>query len=164
MSSSNHYSAEAQRALTSGVVYLRAGRLLEADAAFRASLELQPSAEAYDGIGCVSFLKGEFDMAQEMFVKAHEINPSYARAVAHAAFVEEKRGSKHAAEMLFNQALWEDPADIQIRNNFAGFLAEELGTIEGAAHELRKANAINPNKIIEKNLERLSEGSKRSQS
>lgn len=151
------YSQEADSALGAGVIFLRLQRLTEADAAFRAALELKVSAEGYDGLGCVALLNGNFEEAEKYFYKAREINPEYARAVAHVAYLEELRGQARNAERLFNQALFEDPTDIYTRNNFAGFLAEEAGTIEGARHELRKAQAIYPHEVIRRNLETLHE-------
>lgn len=154
---SSSHKQEAQNALATGVIFLRMHKLVDADAAFRASLELEASAEGYDGLGCVALLNGDFKKAEEYFLRAREVNPNYARAVAHVAYLEELRGATSNAEILYNQALLEDPSDIYTRNNFAGFLIEEAGTIEGARHELRKAQAIYPHAVIKRNLETILE-------
>lgn len=152
-----HHNSEAENALNTGVIFLRMQKLSEADAAFRAALELKVSAEGFDGLGCVALLSGDYNLAEEYFYKAREINPKYARAVAHMAYLEELRGSISNADKLYNQALIEDPSDIYTRNNFAGFLAEETGTINAARHELRKAQAIYPHEVIIQNLENIYE-------
>jgi len=71
---------EAQRLLNQGTVHLRKAELEQAEAAFRIAYEIAPGAAALDGLGSVAFLQSDFKKAERFFLKAHQIEPNYARA------------------------------------------------------------------------------------
>ncbi len=146
----------AEEIIAKGILHLRERNLPDADASFRASLELEYTAEGYDGLGCVAFLTEKFSEAEGYFKKAREISPSYTRALAHLALLEEVKGNRGRAAHYYDQALREDPDDVFTRNNYAAFLADGERP-ESALHELRKAEALTPHTIVKKNRERLEE-------
>lgn len=144
----------AEEIIAKGILHLRDRNLADADASFRASLEIEHSAEGYDGLGCVAFLAERFSEAEEYFKKARDISPGYTRALAHLALLEEVRGNRQRALKFYEQALREDPDDVFTRNNYAAFLADG-DRPESALHELRKAEALMPHAIVKRNRERL---------
>lgn len=144
----------AEEIIAKGVLHLRDRNLPDADASFRAALEIEYTAEGFDGLGCVAFLTERFNEAEEYFKKARSISPDYTRALAHLALLEEVKGNREKAANYYNIALREDPDDVFTRNNYAAFLADG-DRPESALHELRKAEALNPHVIVKKNREIL---------
>lgn len=144
----------AEEIIAKGVLHLRDRNLADADASFRASLEIEHSAEGYDGLGCVAFLTARYSDAESYFKKARSLSPGYTRALAHLALLEEVRGNRQRALSYYDQALIEDPDDVFIRNNYAAFLADGERP-ESALHELRKAEALTPHVIVKRNREKL---------
>lgn len=120
--------------LSQGVQGLRARSDAGADvaeAAFEIALALDPTdARVLDALGCLAFYRRNYELAKQYFQRAIEKNRNYDRPVAHLAAVAELKGDTVAALELYHLARRINPLNYRNRNNFAVFLASELGSAE----------------------------------
>lgn len=138
-----------------GVAFMRAGRLDEAEAAFRVAVQLSNIPNAYDGLGSVAFLRGNFSRAEKLFLQAYEQDSEYVHSLGNLALLYEFAGEKALAEQLYQRAIEEDPENFRVRNNFAVFVYEHYRgeDMRGRARrELLGAKALADHPAIEKNL------------
>ncbi|MCB0321246.1 MAG: hypothetical protein KDD60_09990 [Bdellovibrionales bacterium] len=148
--------------LDSGTLLLRRAALDEAYGAFEVSYELDPSAAALDGIGCVAFLRGELIQARDYFLAANELEPEYAPSLGHLALIYELLGqsgvpgAKEASEILHRRAIALAPEDGILRNNRAVSLGSD-GRYSTASREIFRAFAVLPHAIVDTNLQKIEE-------
>jgi len=124
-----------------GVLALRAGNLEEASAAFNLAKELYPSASAADGLGCVAFRRKDYRQAEQHFLKALEMDESYASAHANLALLYELKNSRKKALGNYLKALQLQPSNYRSRNNYAAHLYDS-NLVDLARHELLKAKIV----------------------
>ena len=150
---------DAESLIDQGVLMMRAGRLDEARAAFGVSFELNPSAAAIDGLGCVAFRAHRFEEAERYFKMAIEQDPEYSEAYGNLALLVEYGGQKTEAQRLYKEALARKPKNFRARNNL-GVLLEGLGERALGRDELLKAAALTDDNLVRDNLKRIGSGAK----
>jgi Flp pilus assembly protein TadD len=122
-----------------GHVYREQGLYDQAEAEYRAALEIEPKqAEAYGGLGMLCDLRGDGgDGALDAFAKAIELqpdNPSFRNNLGFALYV---RGRYEEAETAFHEALRRDPNERRTRNNL-GFVYARRGDFHRAQREFER--------------------------
>jgi Flp pilus assembly protein TadD len=141
-----------------GTRHLRAGELAEAKASFLMSFELQASAVAVDGLGCVAFRAGDYPAAEQYFWRALEMDEDYSNSLGNLALLYDVQKQPLRAKKFYKQAIAEDPKNIRFRNNLAVLLLENDSgdriTRAIAREELLKAASIVKHSIIEDNIAR----------
>jgi tetratricopeptide (TPR) repeat protein len=153
-------SAEEPReeALALGRDALAAGRLREAEAAFRRLLETRPDAEVRKQLGDVLAKQGKLEEAAERYREALADNPSFAEAHNNLGNVLKGLGDAPAAAEQYRRALALKPSLAEAHNNLGVLLAED-GKPDEAADHFRKAIAANPEHAqAERNLAKLLAG------
>lgn len=147
-----HEQARARNLVDNGVEFLRTERLDEAQAAFAAAAQLDGSAAAIDGLGCVEFRRREFSEAEKLFLRAIEIDSAYAVAYGNLALLYDAAGNKEAAHRYFQEAIRRFPDDPQLRNNFAGHLRDQGANKRVVEGELQQARVLGGKHLAETNL------------
>jgi tetratricopeptide (TPR) repeat protein len=147
-------SQRARGLIDQGVAFLRESNLSEAEASFEVSHDLFPSAQAIDGLGCVSFLKGDYLQAEQFFMKGIFLDPEYSEGYRNLATLYEISGLTDAAERLYRRAIAIEPRNYQARNNLGALLAQK-GLRERGRKELARAKAVVSHPIIDQNIRRL---------
>jgi tetratricopeptide (TPR) repeat protein len=149
--------ADARKLVDRGTVELRRGALDKAAASYQLALELNPFPAAFDGLGCVAFLRGEFALAERYFKGALAVSPSYSETLGNLALLYEAQGRRMEAEELFKAALNRDPRNYRARVNYAAFLvsANDRTLKESAYTELLKARAVVAHPITEMNISQI---------
>ena len=137
-----------------GTLYLRQGELERAESSFKVADEIGRSPAATDGLGCVAFLRGEYEKAYLYFVAAYKADNTYFQALANLALLYDILGDKGSAQMVYERALDEVPENFRMRNNYAALMIESNAD-EFAKTELMKAAAIVPHPLVEENLRNL---------
>ena len=143
-----------------GVLKLREGELEEAKAAFKVSLELNPSAAAYDGLGCVAIMEKRYSDAETLLWKAYNMDRQYDHVLGNLAFLYEAKGEIQTAKRFYLEAIDKNPSQFRFRNNFAAYLwdHESYGnSSRGALEQLRKARSLSDDELIQQNIVRLEE-------
>jgi len=106
-----------------GVAYLQAGRVKDAEAAFRGAYELSPRlADAVWGLGCVAYLRREIDLALLQFQKAVTLDPQYADAYNNLGACWVAKGNVVKGIACFHKAVQLNPRHVDAWIN----LAEQL--------------------------------------
>jgi len=147
---------QAMELVDQGTQYLRQADLDRAEAAFSVAYQLHRSSAALDGLGCVSFLRGDAVQAEKLFIQAYQADESYYNSLANLALLYESRGLYSQARATYRLAIREDPANFRARNNLAGLMFEGRNSERRAArHQLLKAQALARHPLIEKNLVKL---------
>lgn len=136
-----------------GTSDLRAGRLGEAEAAFKVAFELALLPAALDGLGCVAVRRQHLDSAAEFFLAALRLNPQYTQALSNLAYVREEQRRGEEAEILYRKSIELSPANASTRNNYAVFLAER-GRSTSAEQEFRSGYILSKSQKIWENLNR----------
>ena len=155
----NH--TEALRLVDQGTQYLRLADLDRAEAAFRVAVQLEQLPRAYDGLGCVAFLRGEYLEAEKYFINAYQIGDNYSHALANLALLYESQGLLSKASQLYVRAIKENPKNVSVRNNYAVHLFEidNRGSSILAQNEFLEAQALVNHPLIEDNLSRVKDKS-----
>ena len=109
----------AKELLTSGAKALDDDELDVAAAAFRMSQDLIPSAESWDGLGCVALLRGELDRAENLFFRAIATDGGYYNVYSNLALLELARGEIPEARYYFRKSLANDKLNFRSRSNYA---------------------------------------------
>ncbi|HMO18424.1 MAG TPA: tetratricopeptide repeat protein [Oligoflexia bacterium] len=119
--------AQARQFVSKGVGYLReydsgkASALDQASASFDLALGLDnESPEVYDGKGCVLWRRGDIAGAEFLFNRALEVDPKYARAWVHLAYLQERQGNIDIAKEYLRRAIMLDNFDPHALNNLGG--------------------------------------------
>lgn len=144
----------AEALIDKGTALLRIGNVDAAEAAFRVSQQLSPSAAALDGLGCVAYRRMDYQRAEDCFRNALVFDPDYKNAISNLASLYDIRGRKNEAKGLFEYAIAHEPENIRARNNFSVLLAED-NQRERAREEFLMGQALAPAKVIVENLKRL---------
>ena len=139
-----------------GTLMLRAGKLEEARGAFAAASEIASVAAAVDGLGCVAFKQGNFELAEKYFVQAYEMDKHYNTSLGNLAVLYEINGLSNKAYQLFQMALSSEPENYRTRNNFAVYLFDKNDK-GNAKLELYKSLALAKHPVVTGNLIKLEE-------
>ncbi len=142
------------RLVDQGTALMHNGKLDQAQAAYQAAREINNSALAVDGLGCVAYRRGDIKYAERLFWEAYHLDHEYNHPLANLAFLYEEQGEHERALRLYREVLALEPEDVEARNNFAGFLANQKRLYE-AREELLKAEALLPHPLIQNNIKNL---------
>ncbi len=122
----------------------RQRRFYDAEAAYRAAIELDPSlSRAYSGLGEVLDRQGRFLAAKGACLDAIRLDPVLASAYSNLGHVLSSMGQDDAALSACRKAVRLDPSDASAHNNlaFALFSIKNYGEAEAAC---RDAIQLNP--------------------
>jgi tetratricopeptide (TPR) repeat protein len=138
-------AASAATALVeSGLAHHRAGRLQDAEAAYRASLARDPSAfDALHMLGAVCQQTGRLDEAYVLLERASTARPGHAVVHASLALIEQARGQLDRALESIGRALALDPR-FDDAHNIRGVLLQQRGDSAGARAAFQRAVDANP--------------------
>ncbi len=145
----------ARELVDQGVIYLELGELERAEATFRVAFEVAEIPQSLDGLGCVAFLRGDFESAEKLFNQAYALDPAYTYVLGNLALLYEQQGAAEKSLALYQRAIELNPANFQFRNNFGVFLKQKLDYPNLSVSELRKGAALSPDPLIEYNLKQL---------
>lgn len=147
----------AQNLIDKGIVLLESGKLSEAESSFWLALETSPEPGAYDGLGCVAFLKGQKVEAERIFRKLMSVFPEYNAARVNLALVMDSIGHKEEAVALYREALRRDPLNYKARNNLGAVLVsmDTSRDTKFGRQYLVDSDVISPNALARRNLEVL---------
>lgn len=152
---------KALQLIDQGTLHLREGNLEDAKASFILSNDINESAAATDGLGCVSFMKQDYIEAEKLYIKAYRMEDNYFNSLANLALLYEQTHSKKEARKLYELAVNANPTNFKIRSNFGAFLYDNYSknSDESALgkEELYKAKNILPAKIITDNIKLIEE-------
>jgi tetratricopeptide (TPR) repeat protein len=116
--------------LRRGMEHLVNGRYKESEAAFLLVLELEQSAVALDGLGCVLLHRdGDRERARGFFQEAVRTDPFYGNGYASLGYIEHIDHHFEEAKVLYEKSLELDPLNIIARRNYAAVL-KEMGASE----------------------------------
>jgi len=149
---------QALKLVDQGVVQLRAGELDAASASFRVAYDIEALPQALDGLGAAAYLQGDYNAAENYYIRAYQLDNTYYEAIGNLALLYESQGNKEGAERLYNIAVQKVPTNFRIRNNFGAFLYDKDSSSrakETARIELIKAKALAAHPLIENNLEQV---------
>lgn len=141
-----------------GVAALRQADLDRAEAAFSVAAELNGSSAAYDGLGCVFFLRKQFGQAEKFFRHAIDLDQQNSEALANLALLKEIQGLKAEAQKLYQLAIEADPKNFRARNNFAGLISDyypETVAKTPALAQLSRAEVLVEHPLLDKNLNKM---------
>ena len=98
-------------------------KLSQAEAIFSLAKDLRPDdPEALDGIGSVHLRRGDIQTARVLFLECVKLDPEYARAYVHLAYLEEIAGRHAISAKLLRTAISLNPRDYHALNNLGGML------------------------------------------
>jgi superkiller protein 3 len=118
------------------------GRLEEAAAHFRTSIEIEPKAEIYSDLGFIMARLGHPDEARADYRKALELDPNCASAHFNLAVTFVQAGAYGEAESHYRQALPGRPT--AETHNGLGYVLARQGRTDEAIAEFRKAVDTDP--------------------
>ena len=126
------------------VLYLEAGRPVQAAAHFAAVSRLRPeSAAARFNLGTALQQSGRVADAADQYAEAVRLDPSYSRALKALANALLITGRMSDAAGRFREVLARDPRDAESHNNL-GFCAFLEGDLESATRSFETALALQP--------------------
>lgn len=140
-----------------GTLWLRAAELDRAEGAFEAAWEVSKLAAALDGLGCVAFRRGDARRAEELFIKAYQVDHRYSVSLANLALLYKRNGLTHAAQRLYVEAIARNPRNFKARNNFGVLLSDIQELPQAGRLQLLRAAALKRDALIENNLRSISE-------
>jgi tetratricopeptide (TPR) repeat protein len=130
--------------ITKGVLYLReydsgdTDALRRAAAAFEIASQINPDLpEVYDGLGCVALREGRVEASKDFFNRATLVDPAYARAWVHKAYVAELQGEHDRAEEFLRTALRINAFEVHALTNLAGVLIDRAPHTESGRKEIQ---------------------------
>jgi tetratricopeptide (TPR) repeat protein len=124
--------------------HLRAGRLVEAAAAYRTVVERAPRwARAWDRLGVAEYRRGNLAGAGEAFARAVSLTPRDASMIQHVGVVLYQQGRNAEAAEAFRRALALEPSDPDGLRNLASTLAR-LGQVAEAEALRVRASRLEP--------------------
>src|SRR5712691_5317281 len=137
-------SEELQTGFKNAVSLTQAGKLDEAEAAYKELVAKQPSIpELYHNLGYIYSTKKDWPKAEEAYKKALELRPIYPDAAAGLARVYQESGQGDKAMELMSKAAGENPADAKAQFNM-GIFSLNAGKSEEAIAAFQKALAADP--------------------
>ncbi len=121
------------------------GRFVDAEAAARAGIALNPNgaAESHSNLGNILRDTGRFDAAIAAFETAVRLSPRFADAWSNMAWVLSLNGQAHRAETAARTAIACDPGHANGHNNL-GLALMRQSRLEEAEAVLRRAVALRP--------------------
>ena len=132
------------RALEQALEHHKAGRLKEAEAAYRELLAREPEhADAWHWLGVMAFQAGRYGQAIELIERALARQPDYAEARNNLGLALRAAGHLDQAVAAYRQALAGLPDDAEVYNNL-GIALSDQGEIDGAITALERAVALSP--------------------
>ncbi|MGH8673447.1 MAG: tetratricopeptide repeat protein [Burkholderiales bacterium] len=121
-----------------------AGRLAEAEAHYRRSLELQPDQpKALNNLGAVLHMQGRLDLAVASYRRALELDPELAQANQNLASITRELPAAEKAVAGFLRQLRDNPKDAEAHANL-GNVYRELGRHREAIASFADALACDP--------------------
>lgn len=146
----------AEELVEQGIGLLREERLDDAQAAFSMAHDLAPPlAAALDGEGCVALLRGEMELAEDLFRRAYESDRTYGEALANLAILMDITGRQEEAMQLYTRYLEEYPDGARARNNRAALEYDMGGSKISVSQELAKAALLLEDNVVADNLTKL---------
>jgi tetratricopeptide (TPR) repeat protein len=135
---------ELRNAFNNAYNLTQAGKLDEAEAAYKAILTKEPNVpEVHQNLGFVYAQKKDMAKAEESYKKALELRPNNPEVTSALARVYQESGQTDKAMELINKAAGENPADAKSQFN-AGVFALNAGKAEDAIAAFQKALAADP--------------------
>ena len=130
--------------LREGIEHHRAGRIAEAEAAYRRALEQEADcADALNLLGVVLCQTGRNQQAVQYLERAVKLRPQDAACRNNLGLALQAAGAPEAAEKAFRRALALDPAYPEAHNNLGNLLLNQGRTEEAIAH-YRQALTLRP--------------------
>ena len=122
----------------------KAGRLEEAEAAYRELLAREPEhADALHWLGVMAYQLGQHETAVELIGRALALNPNYVEAHNNLGLALRARGQMTQAVSAYRQALALAPDDPEVYNNLGIALADH-GDINEAIAAFERAVTLSP--------------------
>jgi len=132
-----------------GSAYVQAGKLKEAEEAFKKAIEKDPSGTNAGGLLASLYINSKrYDEGLKQLDEILKRNPSNAGAMAVKGMIFETQGKVEEAKQIYTQALGADPNNDIAANNLAFILAEQgkdLNTALSWAQMARRKQPENPN-------------------
>jgi protein O-GlcNAc transferase len=127
------------------VAHQRAGRIADAESAYRAILAAVPTfADAHNALGIIATSRGDVDAAIAHYQQAIDNHPNFAGAMNNLATALRKKGEFERAITLYRQAIALSPDFAQALYNLSVTLTHTGREAEGI-EPARKAIALQPN-------------------
>ena len=127
-------AAELRAAFQSAVELQSAGKLVEAEAAYKAILEKAPDVpEVYQNLGSVYAQKKDFAAAEAAFLKALELRPDSADISTQLAKLYQDNGQADKAMAIMEKSAGSNPADAKAQFNRGIFLLNAYKNEEAIA-------------------------------
>src|SRR6266496_6321317 len=137
-------SEELQTGFKNAVALTQAGKLEEAEAAYKELVAKQPTIpELYHNLGYIYTQKKDWPKAEEAYKKAIELRPIYPDAATGLARVYQESGQGDKALELMSKAAGENPTDAKAQFNM-GIFSLNAGKSEEAIAAFQKALAADP--------------------
>jgi Flp pilus assembly protein TadD len=125
-----------------GAIHLRAGRLVEAQAALGLSLEYSPCyAQALHNLALLESLRGRLQRAEGFEFAALECRPDLVQAINGLGVLALRRGAISQAREWFEQALAVDPGCLDARRNLI-LIARRNGDLQTLVRQQKKLEAL----------------------
>jgi tetratricopeptide (TPR) repeat protein len=134
-----------------GADLLREGRLEEAEALLRRSLDASPTVEAYGNLADLLAAKGRLGDAEACDLAALTLDPSNASVNSRLAMIYARENRMEEAVARWRRALQKNPADADSRNNL-GLTLARMGRLDEALPEYRESLRLNPRGEVYANL------------
>ncbi len=140
----NLQRTKAAREEKQGSIAVAAGRMSEAEGAFRRALELFPDyAEAHNGLGAILEKQGQLAAAARIVSGRSRLKPELAAARYNLGAILEQQGQSLEAVRCYERALELMP-ELALAHNNLGVLWEKQGLLEEAAACCRRATELAP--------------------
>lgn len=136
--------AQGRPTLDAAILHHRAGRLAEAEAAYRAILAHEPGeAQALHLLGVVALQTGRAALARQLIQQAIASNPNVAAFHGNLGNVLLAMGERAGAQASYRTAVQLDPAFTDGHLNL-GLVLEQQGDLAGACASYQRAVALQP--------------------
>jgi predicted O-linked N-acetylglucosamine transferase (SPINDLY family) len=140
-----HVSDRAAEANQNGIAAIKAGRVDEAEAAFRQALQIRPDlAAAHNNLGTVLRLQTKLAEAEKCFQKALNLQPNYIDALSNLGVVLAEQNRLDEAVACFQKTVQLQPDYTSGHNNLGNVLKSQR-KLAAAAACFRTALRLNPN-------------------
>lgn len=140
---SEHAPASAEL-LASALEFFRAGRLAEAEAAYRMVLDSEPGhAICLHHLGLIAHQRGDHSASAHLIERALVSKPDYVEALSNLAAVRRALGDSDGSLAAAQQAVLLAPDFAQAYSNLGNAL-EDKGELDAAIEAYRKAATLNP--------------------
>lgn len=141
-------AGDAQYAFVRALCLAGAGRVEEALAAYRRTLELRPAFfEAWANLGSLLETNGRFAEAEEAYVRADRLKPGIAAVLNGLGMCLLARGESAKAAEAFGRAVAADPKFATAQNNLGNTLGK-LKQVDAAIVHLQEAVRLRPDYAV----------------